>query len=73
MMNQQLLERTTVSPKVMDNGGREKEKGLLQLVGFQPVKPLPVCRRSGDGYRGQTGPLSPALIDEASKSYHTVG
>jgi uncharacterized protein YbcC (UPF0753/DUF2309 family) len=29
-----------------------------------PVKPLPVCRRSSDWYRGQTGPLSPALIGE---------
>ncbi|MDQ5910192.1 MAG: uncharacterized protein QG599_2288 [Pseudomonadota bacterium] len=30
-----------------------------------PVKPLPVHRRSGDGYRGHTEPLPPALIGEA--------
>lgn len=39
-------------------------QGFILWAG--PVKPLPVCRRSGDWYRGQTGPLPPALIGETS-------
>ncbi|MCB1776572.1 MAG: DUF2309 domain-containing protein, partial [Candidatus Competibacteraceae bacterium] len=40
-------------------------QGFVAWTG--PVKPLPVCRRSGDWYRGHTGPLSPALIGEAPR------
>ncbi len=38
-------------------------QGFVPWIG--PVNPLPVCRRSGDWYRGQTSPLPPALIGEA--------
>ncbi|HRX69607.1 MAG: DUF2309 family protein [Gammaproteobacteria bacterium] len=38
-------------------------QGFVPWTG--PVKPLPVCRRSGDWYRGHTGPLPPALIGGA--------
>ncbi|HRY19272.1 MAG TPA: DUF2309 domain-containing protein [Candidatus Competibacteraceae bacterium] len=38
-------------------------QGFVPWTG--PVKPLPACRRSGDWYRGQTGPLPPVLIGEA--------
>jgi hypothetical protein len=37
-------------------------QGFVPWAG--PVKSLPVCRRSSDWYRGQTGPLPPALIGE---------
>ncbi|MCP5159872.1 MAG: DUF2309 domain-containing protein [Gammaproteobacteria bacterium] len=39
-------------------------QGFMPWTG--PVKPLPVRRRSGDWYRGHTGPLPPALIGAAS-------
>ena len=58
-----------VGSGTLDNSGGEKEKVLLQRVGFQPMKPLlPVCRRSGDGYRGHSEPLSPALLARRQKA-----
>ncbi|MCB1921394.1 MAG: DUF2309 family protein [Candidatus Competibacteraceae bacterium] len=38
-----------------------------------PVKPLPVCRRSGDWYQGHSGPLPPALVGEVAGSYQIAG
>ena len=41
----------------------DPQRGFAPWAG--PVRPLPVCARSGDWYRGQTEPLPPVLIGEA--------